>query len=119
MQRKRNLTRYRKMNINKHKRMVVAWMLLVTFMSVLVIKDSHFHHVPDNAVASASTDGYGQTVQGACFICDFTLHKAGVVTMADFHPLLCFTIVTPYTFISQTVYRHIDAVNSHSPPAVA
>ena len=62
----------------------------MTFMSVLVIKDSHFHHVPDNAVASASTDGYGQTVQGACFICDFTLHKAGVVTMADFHPIALF-----------------------------
>ena len=66
--------------------------------------------------ASANDDG--TTMKSSCVICDFTLHEAAQVSIDDFHPLLCFTVVTPYVITSQTVYRHIDAVNSHSPPLV-
>ena len=104
------------MRIDRHRRVFLAWMLLATFVLMHVVKDAHLHHAQENETVAVSANDGGATVKGSCLICDFTFHEASPVAIADFHPLLCFTVITPYIITSQTVYRHIDAINSHSPP---
>ena len=106
------------MRIDRHRRVFLAWMLLAIFALMHIVKDAHLHHSMGEAGVEASANDDGTTVKSSCVICDFTLHEAPQVSIDDFHPLLCFTVVTPYVITSQTVYRHIDAINSHSPPLV-
>ena len=108
----------RKKRIDRHRRVFLAWMLLAIFALMHIVKDAHLHHSMEEAGVEASANDDGTTMKSSCVICDFTLHEAAQVSIDDFHPLLCFTVVTPYVITSQTVYRHIDAINSHSPPLV-
>lgn len=103
------------MNCNKHLRRFLAWMFIVTFMSVFAIKDFHVHEDHPSKVHFAC-DGTTKAFQSSCFICDFILHKASAPTLQTYQPAVFATILTPYVFTQQTVYRHVEAVNTHSPP---
>lgn len=103
------------MNCNKHLRRFLAWMFIVTFMSVFAIKDFHVHENHPSKVHFAC-DGTTKAFQSSCFICDFILHKASAPTLQTYQPAVFATILTPYVFTQQTVYRHVEAVNTHSPP---
>ena len=103
------------MNCNKHLRRFLAWMFIVTFMSVFAIKDFHVHEDHPSKVHFAC-DGTTKAFQSSCFICDFILHKASAPTLQTYQPAVFVTILTPYVFTQQTVYRHVEAVNTHSPP---
>ncbi len=106
------------MNNNKHIRRFLAWMFIVTFMSVLVIKDFHAHDDHSSKVQLAC-DGSTKTFKSSCFICDFIMHEASTPTLQTYQPAVYATILTPYIFTQQVVYRHVEAVNSHSPPTRA
>lgn len=106
------------MNKNKHIRRFLAWMFIVTFMSVFVIKDLHAHEDHSSKVHLAC-DGKAKVLKSSCFICDFVMHKAGAPTLQAYQPAVFATILTPYIFTQQVVYRHVEAVNSHSPPTRA
>ena len=103
------------MNCNKHLRRFLAWMFIVTFMWVFAIKDFHVHEDHPSKVHFAC-DGTTKVFQSSCFICDFILHKASAPTLQTYQPAVFATILTPYVFTQQTVYRHVEAVNTHSPP---
>ena len=103
---------------NKHFRRALAWMFIVTFMSVFVIKDFHVHEDHPSKVHLAH-DGNTTSFKASCFICDFIMHKASVPTLQTYQPAVFATILTPYIFTQQVVYRHVEAVNSHSPPVRA
>ena len=106
------------MNKNKHIRRFLAWMFIVTFMSVFVIKDLHAHEDHSSKVHLAC-DGKAKVLKSSCFICDFVMHKAGAPILQTYQPAVFATILTPYIFTQQVVYRHVEAVNSHSPPTRA
>jgi len=106
------------MNKNKHIRRFLAWMFIVTFMSVFVIKDLHAHDDHSSKVHLAC-DGKAKVLKSSCFICDFVMHKAGAPILQAYRPAVFATILTPYIFTQQVVYRHVEAVNSHSPPTRA
>ena len=106
------------MNKNKHIRRFLAWMFIVTFMSVFVIKDLHAHDDHSSKVHLAC-DGKAKVLKSSCFICDFVVHNAGATILQVYQPAVFATILTPYIFTQQVVYRHVEAVNSHSPPTRA
>jgi hypothetical protein len=104
------------MNNNKHIKRISAWILLAIFTSVLIIKDFHSHHEEEGVRSHVVDDGTMPIVKATCFVCDFSLYKASTPKIQTFKPLVCVVICTPYIITEQIVYRHIDAVNSHSPP---
>ena len=106
------------MNCNKHLRRFLAWMFIVTFMSVFAIKDFHVHEEHPSNV-HLTCDGTTKAFKSSCFICDFIMHEASTPTLQTYQPAVFATILTPYIFTEQVVYRHIESVNSHSPPTRA
>ena len=56
------------MHINKQKRVLLAWMLLATFMFMHVLKDVHIHHPLEKAGKAMSTNEDGSSAKGNCFI---------------------------------------------------
>ena len=103
------------MNCNKHIRRFLAWMFIVTFMSVFAIKDFHVHEEHPSNV-HLTCDGTTKAFKSSCFICDFIMHEASTPTLQTYQPAVFATILTPYIFTEQVVYQHIESVNSHSPP---
>ena len=47
------------------------------------------------------------------------MHNAGAPILQVYRLAVFATILTPYIFTQQVVYRHVEAVNSHSPPTRA
>lgn len=107
------------MRKSRNIRTVYAWVLLIAFMAVLGIKDFHVHDSLDSELTQTHQDQGTAAFNAVCHICDFVLHKADVAKPTTYQPILCYIVVTPYHFVQQTVYRHIDAINSHSPPFMA
>ncbi len=104
------------MRRNKTIRIINAWMLLMVFMSVLVVKDTCLHRVDNEADRHVS--GHAK-LQSFCSICDFVLQKADVVEDFTFIPQITTSVITRYLITELTVYRPITSVNAHSPPVQA
>ena len=79
------------------------------------IKDFHVHEEHPSNV-HLTCDGTTKAFKSSCFICDFIMHEASTPTLQTYQPAVFATILTPYIFTEQVVYRHIESVNSHSPP---
>ena len=107
------------MHINKQKRVLLAWMLLATFMFMHVLKDVHIHHPLEKAGKAMSTNEDGPSAKGNCFICDFTLNQATQTGGVEFRPMISFVAFTLNHFEKLIVYRLVESVNSHYPPTMA
>ena len=96
-------------------RMMMAWMLLVTFMTMLSVKSYHSH--PSTECASKTVADHQGEWKAHCLICDFSLHKSGEAKTYHFVPVKIYAIAyQPQTFIPQVVYRPFATVNAHALP---
>ena len=93
-------------------------MLLLTFTTVLAIKDSHVHNYSHQETEQAAT-GHHASIGEDCYICDFVMHKSATLKVVAFVPVITVTLIHFLSFAPQIVYRHIDSINAHAPPAVA
>ena len=97
-------------------RILMAWMLLLTFTTALAIKDFHFHDNKDIHVEQLATT-HNAEVHASCFVCDFTMHKANAVKLFSFVPkVVCPLIHKPQALEPIIVYRSVESVNAHAPP---
>lgn len=97
-------------------RIMMAWMLLLTFTAALAIKELHVHqdvcHHTEKSKAAHQAE-----VNAVCFVCDFTMHKAGEIKAFEYIPVKTYTkIHKPQIFTSILVYRSVESVNAHAPP---
>ncbi len=93
-------------------------MLLLTFTTVLAIKDSHVHKYSNQETGQATT-GHHASVEGDCYVCDFVMHKSATLKVVAFVPVITVTLIHFLSFAPQIVYRHIDSINAHAPPVAA
>ncbi|MBF1455877.1 MAG: hypothetical protein HXN56_00525 [Prevotella nigrescens] len=97
-------------------KVLMAWMLLITFTTVLAIKDLHFHDYKGVHVEKLSAKGNAQ-VDSSCFVCDFTMHKASAVKLFSYVPMtVCTLLHKPKALEPIIVYRSVESVNAHAPP---
>ena len=100
-------------------RVFIAWMLLLTFTTVLAIKDLHFHDYKNVRTENLATKSHTQ-ISSACFVCEFTMHKANVVKLFSYVPItVCTLLHKPKALVSIIVYRSVESVNAHAPPFFA
>jgi len=96
-------------------RIMMAWMLLLTFTAALAIKDLHVHHDICHHTEKPAT-AHQAEVNASCFVCDFTMHKSGEVKAFEYIPVKTYTkIHKPQIFTSILVYRSVESVNAHAP----
>ncbi len=97
-------------------RILMAWMLLVTFTSVLAIKGLHVHHEDCEQTEKAEHTHHAE-VKASCFVCDFTMHKSSDVKTCEFIPVTIYAYIQkPQIFNIKLVYRTVESVNAHAPP---
>lgn len=96
------------------KRRLMAWMMVLTFISALLVKDVHAHGVTVQHLDQ--TEQHQTTVQAYCYICNFDLCKMSMPKLFVWQPVLLVKRIVKPLFTTQIVYRGPLAVNAHSPP---
>lgn len=99
-------------------RIIYAWTLLAVFISVLALKDFHYHDAPQASSDKTETSHHA-VIQPICDICEFTMHKATEAQFTEFVPVIKVTLLHRYLVSMQVVYRAVGSINSHSPPFLA
>ncbi len=90
-------------------------MLVTTFMTALFVKDMHIHdtsyHGHDTSMASHQAE-----LTEDCYVCNFVMHTADTPEVMTFVPVVTAKLISRVVFCSQTVYRTVESINTHSPP---
>lgn len=92
-------------------------MLLLTFTTVLIAKDFHFHTYSIVETEQANTSHHASIGEN-CYICNFVMHESVAIKVAAFIPVITVTLVHFLTFSPQIVYRHVGSINAHAPPTM-
>ena len=98
----------------------LAWMLLTTFMLMLLLKGIHYHgNVYSSKKAAVEHCDSINAVKSTCSICEFTLHESVEPHNYSYAPVLLFSIYTipEPTFVA--AYRPFIPISAHSPPCKA
>ncbi len=93
-------------------------MLLLTFTTVLALKNFHVHEYSHQETKQAATSHHA-SVEKDCYICDFVMHKSATLKVVIFVPVITVTLIHFLSFSPQIAYRHIDSINAHAPPTAA
>ena len=99
---------------SKFKRILMAWMMVLTFILALFVKDFHAHSVTVQHLDQ--TEQHQTTVQAYCYICNFDLCKMDMPKLFVWQPVLLVKHVLQPLFAEQIVYRLPVEINAHSPP---
>ena len=99
-------------------RILTAWMLLLTFTTMVGVKSLHVHNPHGDIAITQAGDGQTKVSQ-PCHICNFTIQLSTGIEVQHFVP---FTILP---FVEKTivlraivVHRAPSSVNAHAPPIV-
>ena len=92
----------------------MAWMMVLTFILALFVKDFHAHSVTVQHLDQI--EQHQTTVQSYCYICNFDLCKMDMPKLFVWQPVLLVKHVLQPLFAEQIVYRQPVEINAHSPP---
>lgn len=96
------------------KHILMAWMMVFTFITALLVKDIHAHIYADSQLAS--TEQCQTTVKAQCYICNFDICKMSMPHLFVWQPVLVVKRLVQPLFIEQVVYHQPIKINTHSPP---
>lgn len=92
----------------------MAWMMVLTFILALFVKDFHAHTSP--VPHFDKIEQHHASVQSYCYICNFDLCKMSMPKLFVWQPVLLVKHVLQLLFAEQIVYRQPVEINAHSPP---
>lgn len=92
----------------------MAWMMVLTFILALFVKDFHAHTSP--VPHFDKIEQHHASVQSYCYICNFDLCKTDMPKLFVWQPVLLVKHVLQPLFAEQIVYREPLTVNANSPP---
>ncbi|WP_232504182.1 hypothetical protein [Hoylesella timonensis] len=102
------------MTTSKIKRILMAWMMVLTFILALFVKDFHAHTSP--VPHFDKIEQHHASVQSYCYICNFDLCKMSMPKLFVWQPVLLVKHVLQPLLAEQIVYRQPVEINAHSPP---
>lgn len=92
----------------------MAWMMVLTFILALFVKDFHAHTSP--VPHFDKIEQHHTSVQSYCYICNFDLCKMSMPKLFVWQPVLLVKHVLQPLLAEQIVYRQPVEINAHSPP---
>lgn len=92
----------------------MAWMMVLTFILALFVKDFHAHNSP--VPHFDKIEQHHASVQSYCYICNFDLCKMDMPKLFVWQPVLLVKHVLQPLLAEQIVYRQPVEINAHSPP---
>lgn len=96
------------------KRIFLAWMMVLTFITAILVKDIHAHNL--SAPHIDKVEQHQATIQAHCYICNFDMCKMDMPKLFVWQAVLWVKRFTQCLFTSQVVYRQPIEINTHSPP---
>ena len=97
------------------KRILIGWVLLMTFMPFFVVKAVHHHNSDSFAVCASSSDT--ESSEDNCRICDFTLSPFTDQEPEIFDFVLSFDIMEPVPYCCMVSVARQYFSGLRAPPA--